>query len=169
LSNISKKFNKELKKVKQEKKFLIIQLSESHALIDTLKSENTMLFNTIDSLEIKLKESEDLLKKLSSDSLKSRLCIYSDISNKPHLIVDDLSASTSQASDSELESIVIKLVIVDIACLDNSENSCLNNCVKPKLKDVGTQAHGKFVPNCHNCGKIGHIRPNCFLLKTHRS
>jgi predicted nucleic acid-binding Zn-ribbon protein len=64
LSNISKKFNKELKKVKQEKEFLIIQLSELHALIDSLKSENTMLFNTINSLEIKLKESENLLKKI---------------------------------------------------------------------------------------------------------
>jgi hypothetical protein len=55
LSNISKKFNKELKKVKQEKEFLIIQLSESCALIDYLKSKNTMLFNIVDSLEIKLK------------------------------------------------------------------------------------------------------------------
>jgi hypothetical protein len=27
---------------------------------------------------------------------------------------------------------------------------------------------GKFVPTCHNCGKIGHIRPNCYLLKSHR-
>jgi hypothetical protein len=50
------------------------------------------------------------------------LCIHSDISNKPNLIVDDLSASTSHASDSELDSIAIKPVIVDIACLDNSEN-----------------------------------------------
>jgi hypothetical protein len=41
--------------------------------------------------------------------------------------------------------------------------------VKPKSKDLGTQAHGKFVPTCHNCGKVGYIRPNCFLLKTHRS
>jgi len=41
--------------------------------------------------------------------------------------------------------------------------------MKPKSKDTGTQAHGKFVTTCHNCGKIGHIRPNCFLLKTHRS
>jgi hypothetical protein len=97
------------------------------------------------------------------------LCIHSDISNKPDLIVDDLSASTSHASDSELDSIVIKHVIVDTVCLDNSENSCLNNCVKLKFKDTGTQAHGKFVSTCHNCGKIGHIRPNCFLLKTHRS
>jgi hypothetical protein len=79
-----------------------------------------------------------------------------------------LSASTSQASDSELDYIVIKPVIVDTACLDNSENSSLKNCVKPKSKDTGTQVHGKFIPTCHNCGKIGHIRPNCYLLKSHR-
>jgi len=45
---------KELKKVKQEKEFLI----------DSLKSENTMLFDIIDTLENKLKESEDLLKEI---------------------------------------------------------------------------------------------------------
>jgi hypothetical protein len=109
------------------------------------------------------------LKKLSNDNLKSIFCIHSDISNKPDLIVDDLSASTSHASDSELDSIVIKPVIVDTACLDIFENFCLNNCVKPKSKDTGIQAHGRFVPTCHNCGKVGHIRPNCFLLKTYRS
>jgi hypothetical protein len=43
------------------------------------------------------------------------LCIHTDISNKPDLIIGDLSASTSHTSDSELDSIVIKLVIVDIA------------------------------------------------------
>jgi hypothetical protein len=166
---LSKKSNKELKKVKQEKESLIIKLFESHVLIDSLKFENTMLFDIIDTLENKLKESEDFLKKLSSDILKSMLCIHLDISNKLDLIVDDLSASTSHASDSELDSIAIKHVIVDTTCLDNSKNSCLNNCVKPKSKDTGTQAHDKFVPTCHNCGKVGHIRPNCFLLKTHRS
>jgi hypothetical protein len=137
---------------------LIVQLSESHALIDSLKYENTMLFEIIDSLEKKLE-------KFSSDNLKSMLCIHSDISDKPDLIVDDLSASTSHASDSDLDSIVIKPVIVNTAC---SENSCLNNCVKPKSKDTSTHAHRKFVPTCHNCGKIGHFRPNCYLLKSHR-
>jgi hypothetical protein len=153
---------KELKKVKQENESLIVQLFDSHALIDSLKSENTVLFQIIDSLEKKLK-------KFSSDNLKSMLCIHSDISNKPDLMVDDLNSSTSHAYDSELNSIVIKLVIIDTACLDNFENSCLNNCVKPKSKDASTQAHGKFVPTCHNCGKIGHIRPNCYLLKSHKS
>jgi len=115
-----------------------------------------MLLNTIDALQNKLE-------KFSSDDLKSMLCIYTDISNKPDLIIDDLSASTSHAFNSESDSIVIKPVIVYIACL---ANSCLNNHVMPKSKESGTQ--GKFVPTCHNCGKIGHIRPNCYLLKSHR-
>jgi hypothetical protein len=103
------------------------------------------------------------LKKFSSDNLKSMLCIHSDVPNKPGLIVDDLSASASHASDSELDSIIIKAMIVGTACLDNF---CLNNCVTRKPKESGTR--GKFVPNCHNCGKICHIKPNCYLLKSHK-
>jgi predicted nucleic acid-binding Zn-ribbon protein len=72
---------KELKQVKQEKESLIVQLFESHVLIDSLRSENTMLYDIIDTLENKLKESEDLLKKFSSDNLKSMFCIHSDVSN----------------------------------------------------------------------------------------
>jgi len=77
------------------------------------------------------------------------LCIHSDVSNKPDLTVDDLSTSTSHASDSELD---IKPVEEDTTCLDNSY---LNNHVMPKSKESGTK--GKFVPTSHNCGKIGHI------------
>jgi hypothetical protein len=54
-------------------------------------------------------------------------------------------------------------VIVDVA---SSKNYCLNNYVKPNSKDLGTQ--GKFVPICHHCGKVGHIRLKCYLLKSHR-
>jgi hypothetical protein len=83
--------------VKQEKKYLIIQLFESHVLIDSLKYENTMLLSTINELENKLE-------KFSSDNLKSMLCIHSNVSNKSGLTVDDLSTSTSHASDSKLDS-----------------------------------------------------------------
>jgi len=161
LSKVFAKFDKivspkELKKVKQEKESLIIQLSESHVLIDSLKSKNTMLLNTINEVENKLE-------KFSSDNLKSMLCINSDVSNKPDLTVDDLSTSTSYASDSELNSIDIKPMIEDTTCLDNF---CLTNHVIPKSKELGIQ--GKFIPKYHNCEKIGHIRPNCYLLKSHR-
>jgi len=161
IGKLFKKSNKELKKIKQEKKSLILQLSELYVLIDSLKSDNTMLFDTVDVLENKLKESDDLLEKFSSNNLKSMLCIHTDISNKPDLIVNDLNTSTSHASDSELDSIDIKPVIEDTACLDKS---CLTNHVMPNSKESRIQ--GKFIPKCHNCGKIGHIRPNCYLLKS---
>jgi hypothetical protein len=92
---------KELKKVKQEKKSLIVQLSESLVLIDSLRYENPMIFDIIDTFENKLKDSEDVLKKFSTDNLKSMLCIHLDVSNKLDLIVDNLSASTSHAFDSD--------------------------------------------------------------------
>jgi hypothetical protein len=103
------------------------------------------------------------LTKFSSNNLKRMICIHTYISNKPDLIVNDLSTSISHASDSELDFIDIKHVIEATACLDIS---CLNNCVKPSSKDSGTQ--GNFVPICHHCGKIGHIRSKCYLLKSHR-
>jgi hypothetical protein len=78
---------------------LVIQLSESLALNDCLNSENTMLIKTIKSLEDELKGSKNILNKLSSDSLKSMLCVQKDVSNKFSMIVDDLDASTSHASN----------------------------------------------------------------------
>jgi hypothetical protein len=75
------------------------------------------------------------LEKFYSDNLKGMLSIHTDISNKPDLIVDDLSASTLYASNSELDSIVIKHVIVGTTCLDNLKNSCLNDCVKHEPKE----------------------------------
>jgi hypothetical protein len=114
------------------------------------------LFFTINELENKLE-------KFPRDILKSMLSIHSNISNKPDLTVDDLSTSTLHASDSEFDFIDIKPVIEDTTCLDNSY---LTNHVMPKSKESGIQ--GKFIPKCHNCGKIGHIRPNCYLLKSHK-
>jgi len=107
IGKLFKKSNKELKKIKQEKESLILQLSKSHVLIDSFKFENTMLFNIVAALENKLKESEDFLEKFSSNNLKGMLCIHTDISNKPDLIVNHLSTSTSHASNSELDSIDI--------------------------------------------------------------
>jgi len=97
------------------------------------------------------------------------LCIHTDNSNKPSIIVDDLGASTSHASNFEINSLVIKLVIVDTTCLDNSKNSCVNNYVERKSKDLQRkQTQGKFVPICHHCGIIGHIRPNYYFLKSQK-
>jgi hypothetical protein len=44
MGKLFKKSNKELKKIKQEKESLILQLFELHVLIDSLKYENTIFF-----------------------------------------------------------------------------------------------------------------------------
>jgi hypothetical protein len=61
IGKLFKKSNRELNKSKQEKESLILQLSESHVLIDSLKSENTMLLNIINELENKLKNSQVII------------------------------------------------------------------------------------------------------------
>jgi len=85
------------------------------------------------------------LKKFSSDNLKSMFCIHSNISNKPALIVDDMSTSTLHASDSELD---IMPVVVDTAYL---ENSSLNNHVM-----IAFQILHVFLPD---------ISVHCALIK----
>jgi hypothetical protein len=72
-----------------------------------------MLIEVVESLEDKLKESKDLLNKLSSDNLKSMICVQKDVSNKPSMTIDDLGTSTSHSSNSEIKSLFIKPVKVD--------------------------------------------------------
>jgi len=80
-----------------------------------------------------------------------------------------LGASTSHASDSEIKSLFIKPMIVDTACFDKCDNSCLKNYVEPESKDhQEKQTQGKFVPTCHHCWIIGHIRPIYYLLKSQK-
>ena len=40
------------------------------------------------------------------------------------------------------------------------------NFVKAKVANHIPQKQNKvkFIPTCHHCGRVGHIRPNCFKL-----
>ena len=41
---------------------------------------------------------------------------------------------------------------------------------KPKSKSIVREYNKSvFVPTCHLCGVIGHIKPNCFLLRQNQS
>ena len=40
---------------------------------------------------------------------------------------------------------------------------------KPRVMHPPRKLSSKrFVPTCHHCGKVGHIRPKCFDLKSHK-
>jgi len=148
---------KKLKDVKHEKESLVTKLSESYTLVESLKFENTVLIENIKSLENELKDSKELSNRLSSDNLKNMLCVQKDISNKPSMIVDYLGASSTCASNFEIKSLFVKPmkieeVKVNIVCLDN----------------LWKQTQVMFVPTCHHCGIVGHIKPNCCQLESQR-
>jgi chromosome segregation ATPase len=109
------KASSKLKDVMHDKKSLANELSESHVLIDSLKSEKESLANDLSksqnlidslkseiyvlveksvSLENELNVSKELSRNSSSDNLKSFLCIEESVSNKLSMIVDNTGAST---------------------------------------------------------------------------
>jgi hypothetical protein len=136
--------------LKSEKESLANDLSKSQNLIDSLKSEISVLVEKSVSLENELNVSKELSRNSSSDNLKSFLCIEESVSNKLSMIVDNTGASTSHVSN---ESLNVERVNVKEAKADFSKT--------PSVK----QTQGKFVPICHHCGVIGHIRPNCWKFK----
>jgi hypothetical protein len=136
--------------LKSEKESLAKDLSKSHNLIDSLKSEIFVLVEKSLSLKNELNVSKELSRNSSSDNLKSFLCIEESVSNKLSMVVDNAGASTSHASNESLN--------VELA---NVKEAKANFSKTPLLK----QTQGKFVPICHHCGVIGHIRPNYWKFK----
>jgi hypothetical protein len=98
---------KKLKDVEHEKKSFVTKLPESHTLVDSLKYENIVLVENIKSLENELKDSKELSNRLSSDNLENLFCVQKHVSNKPSMIVDNLGASTSHASNFEKKNLYL--------------------------------------------------------------
>jgi hypothetical protein len=132
--------------LKFEKESLVNDLSKSQNLIDSLKSEIYVLVEKSVSLKNELNVSKELSRNSSSGNLKSFLCIEESVSNKLSMIVDNTGASTSHISNVERV---------------NVKEAKANFFKTPSVK----QTQGKFVPICHHCGVIGHIRPNCWKFK----
>ena len=57
------------------------------------------------------------------------------------------------------------------ARLDKGKSSDVNAKVSTPKSKPTVREHNKyvFVPVCHLCGVVGHIRPNCSLLRQKRS
>ena len=152
---IAKKFKKELKLVNLEKEELVVRLDES-------SKKNEFLRNQISSQDEKMKS-------LEQELVESKAKIENLTSTKP--TVDNRSVSISLKSKTE------KVYIPPFKRnnkektyfprLDKGKSSDVNADVsKPKSKPT-VREHNKsvFMPNCHLCGVVGHIRPNCSLLR----
>ena len=152
---IAKKFKEELKLANLEKEELIVRLDESN-------KKNEFLRNQISSQDEKMKS-------LEQELVEFKAKIENLTSTKP--AVDNRSVSVSLKPKTE------KVYIPPFkrnnkektyfARLDKGKSSDVDADVsKPKSKPT-VREHNKFVfmPTCHLCGVVGHIRPNCSLLR----
>ena len=152
---IVKKFKEELKLANLEKKKLIVRLNESN-------KNNEFLRNLISSQDEKMKS-------LEQELVESKTKIENLTSSK--LAVDNKSVSLSFKPKTEK-------VYIPHFKRNNKENTYFARLDRGKNYDVDTEVsklmskptireHNKsvFVPTCHICGVVGHIRPNCSLLR----
>ena len=152
---IAKKFKEELKLATLEKDELVVRLDESY-------KKNEFLRNQISFQDEKMKI-------LEQELVESKAKIENLTSTMP--AVDNRSVSVSLKPKTE------KIYIPHLkrnnkemayfARLEKSKSSDVDTEVsKPKSKPI-VREHSKFVfvPTCHICGVVGHIRPNCSLLR----
>ena len=153
---IAKKFKEELKLANLEKEELVIRLDESN-------KKNEFLRNQIFSQDEKMKS-------LEQELVEFKTKIENLTSTKP--AIDNRSVSISFKSKTEK-------VYIPPFKRNNKENAYFARSDKGKSYDVNVfevskpmskltiREHNKFVfvPTCHLCGAVGHIRPNCSLLR----
>ena len=175
LKKKAKKFNKDLSKLFCENDELIAKLNESNKLVEKYKNLTKI------SLE-KLKEFEYLNMDLDTklvlsnklvDDLKSE-----NESLKMHakcLIVEPIAKTEENICCNH----VVVPDYVPIVCFTSNDKSVYipphkrnqkveRKALKPKpmFRSHPRELSGsKLVPTCHHCGVIGHIRPQCSILK----
>jgi len=138
-----------------EKDELIVRLDESN-------KKNEFLRNQISSQDEKMKS-------LEQELVESKAKIENLTSTKP--VVDNRSVSISLKPKTEK-------VYIPPFKRNNKEKTYFARLNKGKSSDVDADVskpkskptvreHNKFVfvPTCHLCGVVGHIRPNCSLLR----
>ena len=152
---IAKKFKDELKLANLEKEELVVRLDESN-------KKNKFLRNQISSQDEKMKNLEQKL-------VESKAKI--EILTSTKLAIDNRSVFVSLKPKTEK-------VYIPHFKRNNKENAYFARLDKGKSSDVDAEVskpmskptvreHNKFVfvPTCHLCSVVGHIRSNCSLLR----
>ena len=150
-----KKFKEELKLANLKKEELVVRLDESNKKNKFLRNQISSQDEEMKSLEQELVESKAKIENLTSTIL----------------VVDNRSVSISLKPKTE------KVYIPPFkrndkekayfARLDKCKSSDIDAEVsKPMSKPIVKEDNKSvFVPTCHLCGVVGHIRPNCSLLR----
>lgn len=139
---------KGIREVEDENESLLVKLSDSHALVDALKSENSMLIDFVKSLENELKDSKESLLVRLFDSyflLDSLKCENLLLVNKVQSLEDDLVMCKSEFSNSlgdkcmldfDKSASVLKTTLVNKGKIAFVAPTCIDN-IAPRIVDNG--------------------------------
>ena len=146
----STKLNAKLKKVKLEKDDLIAKLDEANNLNENFKNQISSQVDKIKSLEKQLVESKTEVEKLTS----AKLVVKSNSKE------NDFYIPPFKRNNEELKA--------NIARIDKGKNSDVNVEISKPMSKITPRKNenSEFVPICHHCHIVGHIRPNCPNLST---
>ena len=146
----STKLKTNFKKVKLERDELIAKLDEANNLNEKFKNQISSQVDKIKSLEEQLVESKTEVEKLTS----AKLVV------KPNSKEKDFYIPQFKRNNEELNA--------NIARIDKGKQSDVNVEVsKPMTKTPPRlNKNSEFVPTCHHCHIVSHIRPNCPKLST---
>ena len=150
---IAKKFKEELKLANLEKEELVVWLNESNKKNEFLRNQISFQDEKMKSLEQGLVKSKAKIENLTlTKPVDDNISVYVSLKPKtekvyiPHFTRNNKEKAYFVRLDKSSD------VDVEVS--------------KPKSK-LTVREHNKsvFVPTCHICGVIGHIRPNCSLLR----
>ena len=153
---IARKFMEELKLVNLEKDKLIVRLDESNKKNEFLRNQFSSQDKKMKILEKKLAESKAKLENLSNTKIlvdNKSVSVFVPIKPKDKIYIPPFKRNHKEKAY--------------VAKLDKGKSSYVDAEVsKPKSKPtIRVQKTYVFVPTCHLCGVVGHIRPNCSLLR----
>ena len=179
LKKDTKKFQKNLSKLLCEKDDLIAKLNESNKLVEKYKklAENSLEklkeFEYLNmDLDAKLVLSNKLVDELKceNESLKMHAkCLIVELITKKddniccnHVVVPDFVPIVCSISKNK------SVYVPPHKRNQKVERKGLKS--KPPFRSQSMVLNGsKFVPICHHCGMIGHIRPQCHKLRENKT
>ena len=151
-----------------DKKNLLLKLFDANELIDKVKTENMLLLDKVQNLELELFIAREQTNRFASSKLDHKLSIQKSpldktgLSFKYSISVSETHSTNFVTSSEPPKSEIVKLVEVTPPPRKirvDLKESKLKNPTLPKDK-----LHDRSLWVCHFCGKTKHIHPNCFKL-----
>ena len=152
---IAKKFKEELKLANLEKEELVVRLDESN-------KKNEFLRKQISSQDEKMKSLDQELVE-SKAKIENSTCTKSAVNNKSVFV--SLKPKTEKVYIPPFKRNNTEMTY--FARLDKDKSFDVDAKISKSMSKPTVREHNKyvFVPTYHLCGVVGHVRPNCSLLR----